>query len=71
MKVTEDGFIWQIVSPVVAKELFKTVDVFSLYEDDSESLVIYKKEIKSNGVYGLPVGFMKAKDVVKIINNIK
>lgn len=70
MKVTEDGFIWKIISPILAEQLYEILPVYRLYEDGSESLVEYSTDITSEEIYGIEVGYPTHKEVVKI-NNIK
>lgn len=70
MKVTADGFIWKLITPMEAETLYDITDVYRLYEDDSESLIEWATEITSEGVYALEVGFVSFEDKLKIINSI-
>lgn len=70
MKVTEDGFIWKLITPIEAETLYDITDVYRLYEDDSESLVEWATEITSEGVYALEVGYVSTEDKGKILKSI-
>ena len=70
MKVTADGFIWKVIPPRVARELYKILPIYRLHEDESEVLITWKKDIVPDGVYGLEVGFISFEDKMKLIRNI-
>jgi hypothetical protein len=63
MKITADGFIWKIISTKEAEAFYKISDVYTLYDDDSDSLVEYSSEIVDGRVYGLEVGFLPTEEV--------
>ncbi|MGL5690438.1 MAG: hypothetical protein ACRDD8_06405 [Bacteroidales bacterium] len=65
MKMCKDGFVWKIITHEQAIDLFincKSMQVFCLYDDDSESLVETKddldKHISGHGKFGIEVGFI-------------
>jgi hypothetical protein len=70
MKVTEDGFIWKLISVDQAEKLFEHIDVYRLHEDGSESLCEFWTDIVPHRVYGLEVGFVSTEDKSKILRSI-
>jgi len=60
-KVTEDGFLWLIVSPEIALKLMKNgTQVYYLYADDSEALiedVEYTSDFEREDL-GVEIGFI-------------
>jgi hypothetical protein len=69
MKITDEGFIWKVITPTQALYIFKHMPVYRLYEDGSESLIETKEEINFDRVYGLEVGFISKEDKIKILSN--
>ena len=57
IRITEDGFIWKIVTDV-AKMIFTngTFELFTLYDDGSESRIESFSEIEEALELGLPIG---------------
>ncbi len=47
IRIGEDGFIWKIINSELAKKLFLSdlVDLYSLYPDDSDSLITSFSEL--------------------------
>jgi hypothetical protein len=70
MKITNDGFIWKIISIDQAEKVFEHLPVYRLYEDDSEALCEFWTDIIPDGVYALEVGYISFEDKLKLINNI-
>ncbi|GAE14616.1 hypothetical protein ACTMKN_11005 [Bacteroides pyogenes] len=62
VKITEDGFVWHVLTEAEAKQALGKVEVFALYDDDSESLIENEKDIETHirrgGYVGIEVGFM-------------
>lgn len=60
-KVTKDGFVWLIISKEAAYQLFSSdIEVFKLYDDDSEGACDNANDIRSHsGEFGIEVGFIK------------
>jgi len=68
MKVTQDNFVWKLVTQEQAEFIFslELFNLYTLHSDDSESLIETFDEIKTifeNGAkVGIEVGFIKTKD---------
>lgn len=61
-KVTKDGFVWLTLSKKDAIALYDASDiqVYRLYDDDSEGMILTKGEIMGyDGQLGVEVGFIK------------
>lgn len=60
-KVCKDGFVWLVISKEAAYQLFSSdIEVFRLYNDDSEGACDYANDIRfHNGEFGIEVGFIK------------
>lgn len=60
-KVCKDGFVWLVISKEVAYQLFSSdIEVFRLYDDDSEGACENANDIRfHNGEFGIKVGFVK------------
>lgn len=62
VKITEDGFVWHILTEAEAKQALGQVEVFALYDDDSESLIKSQDEIETHirrgGYVGIEVGYV-------------
>lgn len=40
------GFYWEVINPKTAQELYKKgIDIYKLFDDDSESLVISENDL--------------------------
>lgn len=69
IRITEDGFIWKIINPELAKKLFLSdlVDLYSLYPDDSDSLITsfseLSKAIDDDLRIGLEVGKLNIQQI--------
>ena len=67
MKVTKDNFIWKIVNDK-AKDIYynRMFDLYVLYDDDSESLILNDTELNKYLEQGLDiaieVGFLKLEE---------
>lgn len=65
VKITDDGFVWHVLTEAEAKQALGKVEVFALYDDDSEALVESECEIESHirrgGYVGIEVGFLDDK----------
>lgn len=59
MKVTNDGFIWKLISVNQAEKIFEHIPVYRLYEDGGEALCEFWTDIVPDGVYALEVGFVE------------
>jgi hypothetical protein len=70
MKVTEDGFIWKLISVDQAEKVFEHLPIYRLYEDDSEALCEFWTDIVPDGVYALEVGYVSTEDKSKILRSI-
>lgn len=62
VKITEDGFVWHVLTEAEAKQALSNVEVFALHDDDSESLIESETEIETHicrgGYVGIEVGFI-------------
>lgn len=62
VKITEDGFVWHVLTEAEAKQALSNVEVFALHDDDSESLIENETEIETHirrgGYVGIEVGFI-------------
>lgn len=62
VKITEDNFVWHVLTEAEAKRALGQVEVYALYDDDSEALVQSEQEIEAvihRGAYvGIEVGFI-------------
>jgi hypothetical protein len=48
-KVTKDGFVWLVISKEAAYQLFSSdIEVFRLYNDDSEGVCDNANDIRSH-----------------------
>lgn len=69
IRIGEDGFIWKIINPELAKKLFLSdlVDLYSLYPDDSDSLITsfseLVKAIDNDLRIGLEVGKLNIQQI--------
>jgi|SaaInlLV_10m_DNA_2_1039722.scaffolds.fasta_scaffold36418_3 hypothetical protein len=64
MKVTKDGFVWKLITPYKAKEMFYygMFDIYLLYDDDSESKAETMVDINTHeGLFGIEVGHLNRK----------
>ncbi len=65
VKVCDDGFVWHVLTEVEAIRAFGQVEVFALYDDDSEALIENEDEIHTHirrgGYVGIEVGYMDDK----------
>ena len=61
VKITSDNFVWHVLTEAEAKQALGKVEVFALYDDDSESLIESEAEIETHirrgGYVGIEVGF--------------
>ena len=46
VKITEDNFVWHVLTEAEAKRALGQVEVYALYDDDSEALVQSEQELK-------------------------
>lgn len=62
VKITSDNFVWHVLTEAEAKQALCKVEVFALYDDDSESLIESEAEIETHirrgGYVGIEVGFI-------------
>lgn len=62
VKITSDNFVWHVLTEAEAKQALGKVEVFALYDDDSESLIESEAEIETHirrgGYVGIEVGFI-------------
>lgn len=60
-KVTKDGFVWLVISKEAAYQMFSSdIEVFKLYEDDSEASCENENDIRFHSEeFGIEVGFIK------------
>lgn len=62
VKITSDNFVWHVLTEAEAKQALSKVEVFALYDDDSESLIESEAEIETHirrgGYVGIEVGFI-------------
>lgn len=62
VKITEDGFVWHVLTETEAKQALGKVEVFALHDDDSESLIESETEIETHirrgGYVGIEEGFI-------------
>lgn len=62
VKITSDNFVWHVLTEAEAKQALGKVEVFALYDDDSESLIESETEIETHirrgGYVGIEVGFI-------------
>ena len=62
VKITEEGFVWHVLTEAEAKQALGNVEVFALHDDDSESLIESETEIdtriRRGGYVGIEVGFI-------------
>ena len=60
IKITKDGFIWLIIDMDIAKALWQTnkVEIYQLYDDDSESLVEDLNGVRGDCELGIEVCFI-------------
>lgn len=62
VKITSDNFVWHVLTETEAKQALGKVEVFALYDDDSESLIESEAEIETHirrgGYVGIEVGFV-------------
>jgi hypothetical protein len=58
MKVTQDNFVWKLVTEEQAEIIFslEIFDLYAIYYDDSESLIENYDEIRSTFAKGIKVG---------------
>lgn len=67
IKVTKDNFVWKIVNEK-AKEVYNSglFDLYVLYDDDSESLILndieLNKYLEQGLDIGIEVGFLKLEE---------
>lgn len=65
VKITADNFVWHVLTESEAKQALGKVDVYALYDDDSESLIESETEIETHirrgGYVGIEVGFIDDK----------
>ena len=73
VKLTNDKFVWHLLSVNKAKDFFKIgYPIFILYDDDSEALINNEEELndalKNNYQIGMEVGFLptinKEQDII-------
>lgn len=64
----EDGFVWLILSREQAEILWDKMEVYCLYDDDSEGLIEYPEDLEHSDIYGIEVGFLK--DLNKQYDNL-
>ena len=59
-KICKDGFIWLIIDMDIAKALWQTnkVEIYQLYDDDSESLVEDLNDVREDCELGIEVCFI-------------
>lgn len=53
MRQTADGFEWLVVSTDEARQLFGSVELYQLHDDDSESLIETANQINDSIVIGI------------------
>lgn len=60
-KITKDGFVWLLLKYSDAKQIFlyTNINVYCLFEDDSESLIESTSDFNKCNTYGIEVGFLK------------
>lgn len=62
VKITSDNFVWHVLTEAEAKQALGKVEVFALYDDDSESLIESEAEIETHirrgGYVSIEVGFI-------------
>ncbi len=65
VKICEDGFVWHVLTESEAKRAMQYVEVYKLYDDDSEALIESESEIKTHirrgGYVGVEVGYINDK----------
>lgn len=55
IKIVE-GFIYKIIDPSIALYIYHKIDLFALFDDGSESLILSEDEIEYYGENGIQIG---------------
>jgi len=68
-KITQDGFVWQILDRTQAIEYFhEGKTIFALHDDESESQILTRQDLQDamdwdDVQIGLEIGFIKTRKV--------
>ena len=57
-KITKGGYVWLLLDEEQANALWRIMDVYCLYNDDTGSLIKCPGDLDNSGTYGIEVGFL-------------